>query len=67
MPEQLPLFADDGLEVAEHGKGKRAWARISCRECKTVLVVTEGAVDTAKQLALTNVGRNPCCDRWRHG
>lgn len=69
-PNEIAQFLDDGLEVRAAGsKG----ITVLCRSCGTLLVITEARrkadladrEEAARDLALVNVLRNPCCDRWR--
>ena len=69
-PENIAQFLDDGLEV--RGVGTKGLS-VLCRPCRTLLVVTEARKraelpereSAARDLALVNVLRNPCCDHWR--
>jgi hypothetical protein len=68
-PERITPFLTDGLDVQTRSKV----ILVSCEECKTLLVVGEAGKKaeqfererTARDLALRNALRNPCCDRWR--
>jgi hypothetical protein len=61
-PDEIVQFLDDGLEVRPTGKG----LSVLCRSCRTLLIVTERKTDedAARNLALVNMARRPCCERW---
>lgn len=68
-PERVAPFLDDGLEVQVKGKV----IAVLCATCGCRLVVTEAGKRgelfererSARDLALHNALRSPCCDRWR--